>query len=90
MCFCWTLWALLWGEWTKWQSIPSARTMELLGDDGFVGTDDWGLVVRSWDDQELFGYVCGGGATAAAFGTAVGGVAMRRGWAHRQASGRVK
>ena len=69
--------------------VTPDRAVAILGDAAFIDMADWGIVERSWEDRDLFGYVYGGGCSTVSFESAEG-VAMRQLWVHRQALLRVK
>ena len=37
--------------------VTPDRAVAVLGDSAFIDTADWGIVERSWEDRDLFGYV---------------------------------
>jgi len=74
------------GDWvTGPVGVTAARAGGLVGDAGFVGHDDWGLVELAWDDRELFGYIYAGSAPAPAFEALEDYRVWRRNWVHRRA-----
>ena len=64
--------------------VKANRAIDVLGDAGFVESDDWGIVKRSWEDRDLFGYLYGSVCPTEAFDSKLV-TGMRRLGLHQQA-----